>query len=431
MNLGKVKHDKAVTSSKNELQELIEMRDLILSREDLKSLYEKEMNEFASGITLLAIKAIIDSEIENKCGKPHKRSSEIKFYRHGKQSTGYVFINGQKHRLEKPRIVTKGSRKKEIQIETYQKFQQNSVMEMSVLAKMLHGVSTRNYRAAAEAVQEAYGIERSSVSRHYVRASAKILQEFNERTIDRYYPIIFMDGYEIGGDVMAVALGVDEKGGKMALSMRQGGTENEGVINSMFDDMVSRGLNNKRPILFVIDGSKAIHAAITKRFENCFIQRCREHKKRNILDHAPLAMKEEAKSRLDEAYQERDYDNACLKMQSLARWADKINPDMAGSVREGMEETLTVIRLNVSPLLYKTVYSTNPIESLNSSFERFAHRVKNWRSGDMKKRWLAAAILKAEKKMHHVRGTFGIDALVKNMESCLEEKQKTIDRKAG
>src|SRR5208337_1231376 len=140
--------------------------------------------------------------------------------------------------------------------------------------------------------------------------------------------IVFIDGYEIGGDIMAVALGVDEKGGKMALSMRQGGTENEGVVKSLFDDMEGRGLKKDRPILFVIDGSKAIHAAITKRFEKYFIQRCREHKKRNILDHAPVAMKEEAQNRIDEAYAERDYDKARSMMVSFSAWADKINPDM-------------------------------------------------------------------------------------------------------
>lgn len=427
----RVKQDKTLASSQKEFQNLQVMYELIASREDLQDLYEREMNEFVSGITLLAIKAIIDAEIENKCGKTHERSPEYGYYRHGKQSTGYVIVNGQKQRLEKPRVVTKGKQKKEEPLETYRKFQRNTVMETSVLAKMLHGVSTRNYRAAAEAIQEAYGIEKSSVSRHYVRASTKILKKFNERPIDRYFPIVFIDGYEIGGDIMSVALGVDEKGEKMALSMRQGGTENEEVVRSMFDDMERRGLQKDRPILFVIDGSKAIHAAITKRFEKYFIQRCRVHKKRNILDHAPVAMKDEVERRVEEAYAERDYEKARSQMDSLARWAEKINPDMAASIREGMEETLTVIRLDVSPLLYKTVYSTNPIESLNSHFERFARRVKKWRGGDMKKRWLAAAILKAEERMHRVRGSLGIIAMVKNMETFVSENQKVLDRRAS
>ncbi len=284
----RVNPENATASSQKELQKLRVMYDLIVSREDLQDLYEREMNEFVSGITLLAIKAIIDAEIESKCGKAHARSPEYRYYRHGKQRTGYVIVNGQKQRLEKPRVVTKGKRKIEEPLETYRTFQRNTIMEKSVLAKMLHGVSTRNYRAAAEAIQEAYGIEKSRVSRHYVHANAKILKKFNERPIDRYVPIVFIDGYEIGGDIMTVALGFDEKCGKMVLSMRQGWTENEGVIRSLFDDMECRGLQKDRPILFVIDGSKAIHAAITKRLGNYFIQRCREHKKRNILDHARL-----------------------------------------------------------------------------------------------------------------------------------------------
>lgn len=431
MNSKRAQHTKAAASSQKEFRKILELYDLIVSREDLKMLYEREMNEFANGITLLAIKAIIDAEIESKCGRPYERSAEFGCYRHGKQSTGYVIVNGQKQRLEKPRVVARGPKKREVALETYQKFQHNSIMEASVLAKMLHGVSTRDYGAAAEAIQEAYGIEKSSVSRHYIRASAKILKKFNERPLDLYFPIIFIDGYEIGGDVMVVALGVDENGGKTALSMRQGGTENEEVIKSMFDDMELRGLRRDRPVLFVIDGSKAIRAAITRRFDRYFIQRCREHKKRNILEHAPVSMRDEVECRIDDAYAEQDYESARSKMVSLASWADRINPDMGGSVREGMEETLTVIRLGVSPFLYKTVYSTNPIESLNSTFERFAHRVKNWRDGDMKKRWLAAAVMNAEERMHRVRGAIGIGQLVKKMEELLEEKRLVVDRRAG
>lgn len=148
--------------------------------------------------------------------------------------------------MEKPRIVERG-KKKEVPLKTYQDFQRNGIIEASVMAKMLNGVSTRNYSTVAEAVQDAYGIEKSSVSRHFVRASAHTLKEFEERPIDSYYPIIFIDGYAIGGDMMVIALGVDENGVKMVLLMRQGGTENAGTINSMFDDMKTRGMKKDRP----------------------------------------------------------------------------------------------------------------------------------------------------------------------------------------
>jgi len=430
MNKRRAKHRKQKQSRQNDLEFINSLKNLIGTREDVQELYEHEINEFTSTISLLAMKAIIDTEIEELCGAPYSRAADNIYYRHGKQNTGYVIINGQKHKLEKPRVVTKVG-KKEVELTTYQKFQKIQILEKSIMAKMLNGVSTRDYRAAAEAVKNAYGIEKSSVSRHYVRASANALKKFNERPIDRYFPVIFIDGYEIGGEIMVVALGVDEKGVKIALSMRQGGTENENVISSLFDDMENRGLQKVRPILFVIDGSKAIHAAITKRFENYFIQRCREHKKRNIIDHAPVAMREEVKSRIEEAYAERDYDKACLQMESLERWAKKINPDIAGSIREGLDETLTIIKLEVTPLLYKTLYSTNPIESLNSTFERFTRRVKKWRGGDMKKRWLAAAILKAENRMNRVRGALSIVVLVKKMESIIDERKKMLDRKAS
>jgi transposase-like protein len=431
MNSKKVKKPVIKESRQKELNEILSLYDFIATKKELKELYEHGVNEFINGIALLAIKAMIDEEIEIKCGKPYERSTSHSCYRHGKQKTGYVIVNGQKIQLKKPRIVKRGTTKKEVPLETYNNFQKNSIIEASVMAKMLHGVSTRNYRAVAEAIQDSYGIEKSSVSRHFVKASARALKEFDERPIDGYYPIIFIDGYEIGGDMMIIALGVNENGVKKALSMRQGGTENAGLINSMFEEMENRGLQKERPILFVIDGSKAIHAAITKRFDNCFIQRCREHKKRNIIDHAPEKMKDEIKRRINEAYAEQDYEKARVQLNSFAKWADSINPDMGRSVREGMDETLTVIKLGVSPYLYKTVYSTNPIESLNSSLERFAHRVKKWGKGDMKKRWLASAILQSEERMHRVKGFMGISSLVKNMEKILEDQKLRIDSKAS
>ena len=431
MNSKKVKKTNVKESRQKEFNEILSLYDFIAPRKELKELYEQGVNEFVNGIALLAIKAMIDAEIESKCGKPYERSTSHACYRHGKQKTGYVIVNGQKIQLEKPRIVKRGGSKKEEPLEMYNNFQRNSIIEASVMAKMLHGVSTRNYRAVAEAIQDSYGIEKSSVSRHFVKASARALKEFDERPIDGYYPIIFIDGYEIGGDMMIIALGVNENGVKKALSMRQGGTENAGIINSMFDDMENRGLQKERPVLFVIDGAKAIYSAITKRFDNCFIQRCREHKKRNIIDHAPEKMKVEVERRLNAAYAEQDYEKALALLNSFAKWADNINPDMGRSVREGMEETLTVIKLGVSPYLYKTVYSTNPIESLNSSLERFAHRVKKWGKGDMKKRWLASAILQSEERMHRVKGFMGISSLVKNMEKILEDQKLRIDSKAS
>lgn len=431
MNSKKVKKTNVKESRQKEFNEILSLYDFIAPRKELKELYEQGVNESVNGIALLAIKAMIDAEIESKCGKPYERSTSHACYRHGKQKTGYVIVNGQKIQLEKPRIVKRGGSKKEEPLEMYNNFQRNSIIEASVMAKMLHGVSTRNYRAVAEAIQDSYGIEKSSVSRHFVKASARALKEFDERPIDGYYPIIFIDGYEIGGDMMIIALGVNENGVKKALSMRQGGTENAGIINSMFDDMENRGLQKERPVLFVIDGAKAIYSAITKRFDNCFIQRCREHKKRNIIDHAPEKMKVEVERRLNAAYAEQDYEKALALLNSFAKWADNINPDMGRSVREGMEETLTVLKLGVSPYLYKTVYSTNPIESLNSSLERFAHRVKKWGKGDMKKRWLASAILQSEERMHRVKGFVGISYLVKNMEKILEDQKLKIDSKAG
>lgn len=430
MNPKKKNHRVEKKSRLKEPENIQKLYDLVTSRDDVNALLGNSLNDFTITVTLLAMKAVIDTEIELKCGKPYQRS-DSECYRHGTQKTGYVVINGQKHQVKKPRIVTRDRLKKEVSLETYEAFQNDSFMESGVMAKLLHGVSTRNYAAASEAIQSAYGIEKSSVSRHYVKATRKALEEFDERLISEYFPIIFIDGYEIGQDIMIVALGVNENGHKKVLSLRQGRTENAEVIKSMFDDMERRGFQKDRPILFVIDGGKAIHSAITSRFSKYFIQRCREHKKRNIIDHAPKIMAAEAEKKLNEVYAQMDYAKAFAAIKSFADWAYKQNPDMGKSVLEGMEESLTVIKLKVPPLLYQSVYSTNPIESLNSLFERFGRRVIRWRNGDMKKRWIAAAILQAEERMNRIRGAIGIMTLVKEMEKLIGSENYNVDKKAS
>jgi transposase-like protein len=192
---------------------------------------------------------------------------------------------------------------------------------------------------------------------------------------------------------------------KRLLGVRQGATENAGVCTALLEDLCSRGLDTSSPTLLVLDGAKALHAAVRRVWaDKALIQRCQVHKKRNVQEHLPQKHWEDLSRQLHAAYHETDYDQALKGLKTTARWLERLNPDAAASLREGMEETLTVVRLGVPDLLRRTLATTNPIESAFSVAENVTRRVKCWREGDMRQRWCTAGLLRAESKFHRVKG---------------------------
>jgi transposase-like protein len=223
-----------------------------------------------------------------------------------------------------------------------------------------------------------------------------------------------IDGVEYAGETMVVALGITEDGTKRILGLRQGATENVDVCAALLEDLVGRGLDAGRPTLFVLDGSKALHAAVTRVWgTNAVIQRCQVHKKRNVKGHVPETHWPELERRLSDAYHETNYETAKASLDATARWLNRINPDAASSLREGLEETLTVVRLGVPGVLRRTLTTTNPIESALSVTRRVTARVTRWRDGDMRRRWCAAGLLRAEGKFRRVRGHRAMPTLLK------------------
>jgi putative transposase len=216
---------------------------------------------------------------------------------------------------------------------------------------------------------------------------------------------------------MVVALGITEDGTKRILGLRQGATENAAVCSALLEDLVGRGLDAGRPTLFVLDGSKALHAAVTRVWdENAVIQRCQVHKKRNVKAHVPEKYWPELERRLSEAYHGTVYETAKASLEATARWLDRLNPDASSSLREGLEETLTVVKLGVPGVLRRTLATTNPIESALSVTRRVTARVTRWRDGDMRRRWCVAGLLRAESKFRRVKGHRAMPALLKALE---------------
>jgi transposase-like protein len=284
---------------------------------------------------------------------------------------------------------------------------------------MVRGVSTRDYEDVIDVAREGFGVAKSSVSRDFVRASAADVKALAERRFDGvHFPVVMIDGVEYAGETMVVALGISEDGTKRVLGLRQGATENAEVCAALLEDLQERSLDTKKPTLVVLDGSNALHAAVKRVWgKNAVIQRCQVHKKRNIKAHVPEKHWPELERRLSGAYQETDYETAKRSLEGTATWLARINPDAASSLREGLEETLTVVRLGVPGVLRRSLATTNPIESALSVTRRVTARVTRWRDGDMRKRWCVAGLLRAESKFRRLKGHRAMPTLLEALEA--------------
>ena len=306
--------------------------------------------------------------------------------------------------LLRPRVRTRAG--EEVELENYHRLQQDGKMQRAVAERMVCGLSTRKYRRAVQSVLEGYGIRKSSVSRHFVRATATPWRALLERRLEELRLVaLLIDGIEFAGQTWIVALGVEEGGGKQVLGLWQGATENATVCTALLEDLVARGLDPEQRYLFVLDGSKALRAAVEKVFgSRAEVQRCQIHKRRNVNDPLPQHCRADYDRQLRNAYAMTRYPDAKQALQRLWRQLCDVNPSAARSLEEGMEETLTLHRLGVGPLLRRSLATTNLIESCWSTVRSVARNVKRWQGGNHGARWTAAGLLEAENKFRKVRG---------------------------
>ncbi len=286
------------------------------------------------------------------------------------------------------------------------------------LGGRLAGVSTRRYRSTAEPVgseveQRARSTSKSSVSRMLVERTRRSLGELMSRRLDdARLAVMMIDGLELQGRTNVVALGITTEGVKIPLGLWEGSTENATVATALLSDLVERGLDPEQGILFVIDGAKALRKAIRNVFGEAPVQRCLRHKERNVLEHLPERERPAVKQRLRRAWALDDRARALDQLRRLAGELDRSYPGAAGSLREGMEETLTLTLLGVSGNLKRTLESTNPCESMIEIVRRTQRNVKRWSSGEMALRWTAAGMLEAEKQFRRVIGYRDLATLV-------------------
>jgi putative transposase len=338
-------------------------------------------------------------------------------------------VMGQKVPIQRPRVRTTDD--KEVRLGSYEMFHRGEPLTETVWEKLMLGLSTRKYGQAVREFTEAYGLEKSAVSEHFIEASREKLKDMMERRLEKTrICALLIDATPFQGQQMVAALGISEDGRKTILGLRQGATENATVVGELLGDLLNRGLDFTAPRLYVLDGGKALTAAVKKYAgESGAIQRCQVHKRRNVLDHLIDDQKPGVAKKLNAAYALEDYGAAQQALNALHRELMDLNPSAARSLGEGMEETLTVHRLHLPMQLRKTMASTNVIESAFSIVEQVCKNVKRWHGGDQRERWVGSGLLVAEKQFRRVQGYKQIPALLKELQAMTPSKPEVVKRR--
>jgi transposase-like protein len=382
---------------------------------------QAQIEAFTAQAGLKIIHALLENEIDQRCGEHGKQTA----YRHGQQP-GYIVFAGRKVPMQKPRLRQKGGG--ELTLKSYTAFQQDGRLQRAVARQLTHQVSTRSYAAAIDDCLEGYGIDKSSVSRQWKEATAAQLAALCQRPVPAHLVALFLDGQYFRRECLIVALGVDAQGHKHVLGLWHGATENATLVRELLNDLRQRGLNTEASILVVIDGAKALHKGVKEIFgERAFLQRCRVHKLRNVLEHLPKEKRAQAAWRLRGAWAKTLPDEALKALRACVQWLDEISPSAARSLEEGLEETLTVTRLGLDAKLLRSLHSTNLIESCFARTDAWTHRVKRWRNAKMVMRWGAAALLFAEKGFRRIQGHEHLGqliALLKDNDTKLAPQRK-------
>jgi putative transposase len=402
---------------------LVDLADRSLSERlggkvsDQLELFASQMREgllaASVAIGLDVMSELVDAEVAEIAGPKGRHDNDRAAYRHGTEK-GKVTLGGRRIPVRRPRVRTVADAdgvEREVHLESYDTFASVDLLAEHMVASMLAGLSGRRYHTVLEPVgatvdETASGTSQSSVSRRFITATVERLAEFRSRPLDdQRWLICFVDGFDFAGHTMVGALGVTADGTKVPVGVVQGSTENATVVRGLIAGLRDRGLDASEGILFVLDGAKALTKAVRDVFgDHAVIARCRVHKERNILDHLPETERPWVRRKLRAAWTNPNPGEAEAALKALAGQLERVNPDAAASLREGLTETLTVTHLGVTGSLLKTVMSTNPVESMIDIVRAHARNVKRWQDGDMRLRWAAAGMLAAATQFRRVKG---------------------------
>lgn len=377
--------------------------------------------------------ALMESDRIALCGPrgvPDGRRRAVR----GGSTASQVVLGGQRIAVRRPRA--RSLSEGELSLPSFEWAANSDPLDAATMAAIAAGVSTRRYASTQEPIPAAHkpsAASKSAVSRRFVQLSQEQLAQWLARPLGELdLPVVMIDGIHFRDRVILLVLGIDARGNKHVLGLREGSTEATRVVASLLSDLIERGLDAQRMRLWVIDGGKALRKAIVQTFgSTALIQRCQEHKRRNVVEHLPEEMHASVKRALKDAWSATDADLARKQLERLASLLQRKHPGAAASLREGLQETLTVQALGVTGALQRTLRTTNPIENLNGSVARYCRNVKRWGDGQMVLRWVASSLSDAAARMRKLRGCSQMRSLIKALDARRTEPAEGSTLKAA
>ena len=397
-------------------QALLQLPDRVtVAVAELASAAREGLLALAVGTGLQVLEVMLAEDVVRLVGPKGRHNPDRAAVRHGSEA-GRVTLGGRRVRVRRPRVRTADGTG-ELPVPTYQAFAATDLLDQLAVERMLAKLSTRRYRVGLEPVgaeveRAAAGTSKSAVSRRFVARTEHALAELLAQDLSGLDLVALMiDGIRVADHTCVVALGITIDGTKVPLALAEGATENTTVVTDVLTGLRERGLDTTRPILVVLDGAKALRRAVLNVFDHPLIQRCQLHKLRNVTDRLPDTVASTVAKRMRAAYRNPDPLVAQADLEALARELDRSHPGAAASLREGLAETLTILRLGVPPTLARTLRSTNSIESMIEICRDHAANVKRWQDGQMVLRWVAAGMGEARQQFRRVNGHLHLPAL--------------------
>lgn len=391
----------------------------------LAHLIRGDLHDFVVTVGMKAFQLLLEQDRTDICGKAYERNHGDLPSRSGTAPSSIPF-GGRRVSVDRPRVRHNGS---EVALPTWDWFAQKDRLNAKAVEQMMIGVSTRDYARSLEPIPEAvqsHGDRKSTVSRRFIAMTKAQLQHWLMSDLSLYnISAIMIDGIRVSDHVILVALGIDQGAKKHVLGLWEGATENKGACIGLLRNLVDRGLQTDRSYLFVIDGSPALRGAIRDFFgKRALVQRCQHHKIDNVLEYLPKRMHSSVSRTMHQAYRSRSHATAKRLLNALANRLEEEHPSAAVSLREGLDETLTIIQMKLERSLERTLATTNPIENLNGGIRELTVNVKRWRSGTMIMRWVSAALLEKQKGFRRLNGYKSMPRLIE----ALRRNDATLDR---
>jgi transposase-like protein len=392
----------------------------------LPGLVREALYETVIAAGLACVDEVLEVERSGLCGPRYQHLPGREALRVGHVTSSLV-LGGRRVAVSRPRARSVDG--DELSLPSWREWSRRDPLTERAVEQMVLGVSTRRYARSLEPLPptaSVRGISKSAVSERFVYGTERKLAELMSRELGQLsFTALFIDGVHFGEHVVLAAVGVDDQGEKHVLGLREGATENSAACKALLADLIERGLDTEHSLLIVIDGAKALHKAVVEVFgARALIQRCREHKKRNVSEALPERQRASVRTTMNQAYSTRDAKSARRLLDNLARRLEDQHPGAAASLREGLDETLTVMRLGLPKNLERVLSSTNLIENLFSRVREIGRRVKRWQSGTMVLRWSAAGVLEAERNFRKIVGYRVMPMLV----AALRAHDAKIDR---